>query len=202
MTDIKDNVMLSHNGTEIYKTDIDILCDEYINSLSNPDMIYKSAVFNGLLDYIYKHSLKVILGNKVKNDYQLLNNIFYNIYLPICYKYNKTPTILQFSVLCDIDNTNLSDIKNGVYRMDGSKVNPATTQTVRKWYQSCESALLGKAVEESSIGSMFALKACFAYRDNVIVTESPQLLTVDSPETIAERHKQNALTMPEKPMLD
>lgn len=202
MAGIKDNIMLTYNGMEIYKTDIDILCDEYINSLSNPDMIYKSAVFNGLLDYIYKHSLKDILGNKVKNDYQLLNNIFYNIYLPICYKYNKTPTILQFSVLCDIDNANITDIKNGIYRTNGAIVNNNSTQIVKKWYSVCESALLGKAIDESSIGGMFALKACYGYRDNVIVTETPQQLAVDSPETIAERHKQNVLTIPEKPTLD
>lgn len=202
MAGIKDNVMLAYNGIEIYKTDIDILCDEYINSLSNPDMIYKSAVFNGLLDYIYKHSLKDILGNKVKNDYQLLNNIFYNIYLPICYKYNKTPTILQFSVLADIDNTTLSDIKSGIYRTDGTRVNQTTSQIVKKWYSVCESALLGKAIDESSIGGMFALKACYGYRDNVIVTETPQQFAIETPEQIAARHKQNTLTLPEKPLLE
>lgn len=202
MADINNSVMLSYNGIEIYKTDIDILCDEYINSLSNPDMIYKSAVFNGLLDYIYKHSLKDILGNKVKNDYQLLNNIFYNIYLPICYKYNKTPTILQFSVLCDIDNANITDIKNGIYRTNGAIVNNNSTQIVKKWYSVCESALLGKAIDESSIGGMFALKACYGYRDNVIVTETPQQLAIETPEQIAARHKQNTLTLPEKPTLD
>lgn len=193
-----DNSIVACNGVEIYQTEIDILCEEYINSLPDSNLIYKSSVFSGLLDYIYKHCLKDRIRDQLKLDFELLDNIFNCIYIPICYKFDKVPTIIQFCVLVNIDNGHISDIKNGIYRTNGTKANTIHVQTVKKWYNTCESALLGKAINESSIGSIFALKSNFGYRDNQTITvESGSALPHESAEQIAARHA--AAMLPEKP---
>ena len=200
-----DTALLNYNGVCVYEEDILNTCDNYIANLENPDMIYKAAVFNGLLYNINKYNLHKLLDYRtVENktlDYNLLDNIFRKLYLPLCYKYNKTPTVNQFSVLCDIDYSNLSDIRNGFYRSNGSKVNNKYSQIVQKWYSICESALYNKAIEESSIGAMFGLKAGYGWRDNTTITvETNQAITHESAEEIAARHA--AAVLPEKPVLD
>lgn len=201
-----DNSIIAYNGTEIYQSDIDQLCDEYINSLPVPEMVYKTAVFNGLLDYIYKHLLKNIIksDNGIRNngyDFKLLDDIFYGLYLPLTYKFNKTATVLQFCVLCRMDNRNISDVKNGLYRSNGTKPNPVNTQTVQKWYSVCESALYDRAIEDNSIGAIFGLKANYGYRDNQTITlETQSQIPHETAEQIAAKHA-NAM-LPEKPIFD
>ena len=195
-----DNVILTYNNIELYQSEIDILCDEYISSLHDESMIYKSTVFSGMLNYIYLHKLKYIIPDSFNNDYALLDNIFDNVYINLCTRYNICPSIIQFSVLCHIDNTFLSELRSGTYK-DGSRVKPEATQTAKKWYSVCESMLLSKATNESSIGSIFALKANYGYRDN----DTPQLIQVTNttratPEQIAERYKD--VKKPELPQLD
>ena len=196
-----NNAILTYNGIELYQNDIDILCDEYISSLHDESMIYKSTVFSGMLNYIYINKLKYLLDNgNYKNDYSLLDSIFNGVYISLCSKYNICPSIIQFSVLCHIDNAYLSSVKNGVHD-DGSKVNPIASQTVKNWYSICESMLLSKAVNESSIGSIFALKANYKYRDNDNISTLPtQAIQITDADTIKERHKQNRI--PEKPIFE
>ena len=185
-----DNVIIAYNNIELYQSEIDILCDEYIRTLHDENLIYKSAVFSGLLRYIYSHKLKYIIPDTFSNDYSLLDDIFNNIYISLCSRYNIVPTIIQFCVLCHIDRSNLNCIRNGVNR-DGTKVNPVSHCTVKLWYDTCEASLLGKAVNESSIGSIFGLKANYGYKEatenSVIKIETTAYHT---PEQIAEKYKQ------------
>lgn len=197
-----EGTLITVNGIELYQSDIDVLCDEYIQSLPDSSMIYKSTVFCGLLDYIYKHVLKDITrSNDNHIRYDVINEIFYNIYIPLCYRFDKVPTMIQFSVLVNVSNTHLTDVKNGVYRSNGTAVNIACNQMVKKWYDVCESALLGKAINESSIGSIFALKSSFGYHENQTVTiESRQLMPHETPEQIAAKYSD--IERPEKPELE
>lgn len=173
------NVLLTYNGLEVYENDILYVCDEYINRLPDSSMIYKSTVFAGMLKYIYRQCIRDIIetdrnNNTLKrneNNYKLLDDIFNNIYIYLCSLYNIVPSIIQFCVLVDIDNTTVSDLRKGKYRTNGMEANPANSQTVQKWYAVCESMLLSKATNESSIGSIFALKANYGYRDNVTQLE-------------------------------
>lgn len=203
MADIESNsVLVSYNGIEVYPDDIAILCDEYINNLPNPEIIYKSAGFCGLLEYIYSRKLKHVVINKPGKgyDFTVLDNIFYNIYLPLCYRYNITPTVIQFTALARIDNTHLGDIKNGVYSSNGSRVNPAHMRTVKNWFNACESALLGRAVNDNGIGAIFALKANYGYRETAPSQEPQAIEAHESAEQIAARH--SAARLPEKPILE
>lgn len=199
-----DGIVTQYGDITIYSDDIAVLCEQYINSLPNPDNIYKSNTFKGLLDYIYRHYLKDIdLRCKDKsntNNYELLDKLFFDLYLPLVYKYNNSPSVLGFCTMCHISAENISDIRNGVYR-SGYPVNSQNSQIVKKWYQVTESSLFDKAVNESSVGSIFLLKSKFSYRETAPLIEVSNVEQVDSPEQIAARHAQAALSMPEKPDL-
>lgn len=194
---IMNSAILTYNGIELYQSDIDVLCDEYISTLHDESMIYKSTVFSGMLNYIYNNKLRFIIPNTYNNNYSLLDDIFNNVYIALCSKYNIVPSIIQFCVLCHIDNANIANIKSGTYD-DGSKVNIDTCQTVRKWYATCESMLLSRATNENGIGAIFALKANYKYRDNDSTPILPQsTMAIVDADTIKERHKQDRI--PEKP---
>ncbi len=204
MKDSTENPLIEYQGIQIFGSDIEIVTNEYLNKLSNPDLIYtKVAVFNGLLDSIYKKLLKPMVYNpdvlRQSYDYQLLDNIFRSVYLPVCHAFNKTPTILAFCVLVDIDNYNVRCVKNGFYA-DGTKVSNIHKAIVTKWYQICESGLSGKALEENSIGAMFYLKARYNWREaSEIVVQDGSKMVHETAAEIAQRYANARL--PEKPEL-
>lgn len=200
-----DNIILSTGNIEVYQSEIQQLCDEYISSLPDESMIYKSTVFSGMLSYIYRNKLKYIIYkskadnniNTFYHDYKLLDDIFNTVYIDLCTRYNIIPTVLQFCVLCDLPREFITDLKNGIYRTDGYKVKPETTQIVKNWFNTCESMTLSRAANESSIGSIFVSKAVYGYSDAPV----QQLEIIDNrqsetPQQIAERFR-NA----EKPSL-
>lgn len=204
---MKDNVIISDSGIEIFQSDIDVLVNEYISTLPDETMIYKSMTFKGLLLYIYTHKLKYVIesikNNKQMNDssidYSLMDSIFENIYLPLCYKFFIVPTVLSFSVFVGISNTYLTEVASGIYR-NGSKVNSENTVTVKKWYAVCESALADKAFNDNGIGAIFGLKANYQWTETAPQIVQAEQLTQSTPEQIAERYKD--AKRPEIPILD
>lgn len=187
--------IIEYDKFKVYQSDIDILCDEYIDDLPIPDQIYsKAAPFNGLLLYLYQKRFgRIINANREyansKYDFQLLDNIFHKVYLPLCYKYSKTPTVSSFCNFCNMSYENISNIKQGIYQSCGSKTNNISTSIAKKWYEICECSLINKTVEESSIGSMFILKAVHGYRDNDnTVFVQPLEVKTETPEQIAAKY--------------
>ena len=196
------DAVVQYNDITIYDNDVQLLCDEYIDSLPNPDMIYKTAVFSGLLEYIYKNLLRNVVINKPPYgyDYNVLNSVFYNIYIPLCAKYGISPTVIQFSALVKVSKDIFTEVRTGYYE-NGTRANPERTRTVKNWFNTCEASLLGKAVNDNGIGAIFALKANYGYRDNTTVTiESGQQTPHESAAEIAQRH--SAARLPEAPQLD
>ena len=191
-----DNIILfSLDDITVYESDIDILCGDYINGLIDPEKIYNTSVFAGMLNYIYKRLVKnIIIADKAKrnsntNNYVLLDHMF-DIYKTLCSKYMQTPTILQFCTeFVSIDNTHLTDVKNGFYRSNDSRVNPEHTQIVKKWFSVCESRLASRTLETNSIGSMFILKSKYNWIESKqqieIINGSSQQAT---PEQIAQKY--------------
>ena len=198
----ENSILAQYNDIEIYQSDIDLYCQEYIDNLPDEQLIYKTPTFTGLLEYLYRKVIKnVVIKDYSGYDYNLLDNIFYNIYIPLTAKYGFTPSIIQFCTLVKIDNANISDIKNGVYRTSGIEAKKEKTQTVKRWYNTCESALLSRAVDNNSIGSIFALKSVYQYNDSqTIRIEQDITPSHESAAEIAARYS-NA-TLPEKPQLD
>lgn len=202
-----NNVLVSDSGIEIYQSDIDILTDEYISSLPDETMIYKSSCFNGLLLYIYNNKLKHVIDTVKQNkqinnyyiDYDLLNEIFFNVYLPLTCKYNIVPTVLAFCTFVRINNVYMSEIRNGIYN-NGSKPNSANTETVKKWYSVCESALADKAFNDNGIGAIFGLKANYFWNDQLKPIETAEQLTQSTPTEIQQRYA--SAKKPELPILE
>ena len=169
--------MRAENGTEIYETKIHYFADEYINTLSDPDGINNNpSLFTGMIKYIYKRLFK---NNPVNNDdISVLDNIF-DIYTELCYRYNKRPTLLNFSLLVGISNDTFNAWKNGEYRAGEGGASSAHSLTVKKWLKECESSLVDGATERNSVGCIFALKANYGY------TETPQRIEITGANTPA-----------------
>ena len=192
------NTVRAENGAEIYETKIHEYADEYINTLYDPESINNNpSLFTGMIKYIYKHLFKPKRNDKVlynsnsvldTGDIELLDNIW-NIYTELCYRYNKRPTLLNFSLLVGIGNDVFNSWIRGEYRAGENGASSPHCQTAKKWKAECESSLVDGATERNSVGCIFALKANYGY------TETPQRVEIVNGQTpdqvaadIAARH--------------
>ena len=195
-----DNVICTYNGIDIFKSDIEVLCSEYESQYDNDiDILNNTVFFTGLMVFIQQRLFKPIRNKEFRHDYIALDKLFYSVYIPLSVRYRRTPTIQNFCVMVGIGNQNLSAALAGSWP-DGSKVNPEICETVKNWYQTIESALASKAIDTNGIGSIFALKANFSWRETT--PEPPQLdqVTQSTPEQIQERYKD--AKRPELPSLE
>ena len=182
------NTVKTSDGSEIYETRIHELADEYINSLDDPENINNNpSLFTGMIKYIYKHLFKPKRNDKVlynsnsvldTGDIELLDNIW-NIYTELCYRYNKRPTLLNFSLLVGIGNDVFNSWIRGEYRAGENGASSPHCQTAKKWKAECESSLVDGATERNSVGCIFALKANYGY------TETPQRIEITGANTPA-----------------
>lgn len=197
-----DEILISTERGIVTQQDIDCLIDEYISTLYNPELLQKNVqCFNGLLDYIFRHKLNNIIGNPKRYDITLLDTIFSNIYVPLCYMYGYTVNVLYYCILVHIDYDHITDIVHGVYRNNGNIVNKELQNVIKKWFKAQEASLTGQAVQGNGVGAIFALKAMHQWQDTQTVqiqaAEPAQQLTVDELEQIAQQEQP-----PEEPEID
>ena len=203
------NTIKTTDGIEVYESKIQILCDEYINTLNNPEDIYNNpSLFTGMLKYIYKHLFKPRKNDKVlynsnsvldTSNIELLDSIW-NIYTELCYRYGKRPTLLNFSLLVGISNDTFTTWRQGDFRAEGGGTSSLHCRTVKKWQKECESSLVDGATEKNSIGCIFALKANYGYsetpqRVEIVNGQAPEQIAAD----IAARHSIGQMQPPELP---
>lgn len=166
------NTVRAVDGSEIYETRIHELSDEYIErelpegetSINN-----NPSLFTGMIKYIYKRLFKY---NPVNNDNITVLDDIWGIYTELCYKYNKRPTLLNFSLMVGVSNDTFNAWKNEEYRAGEGGASSAHSLTVKKWLKECESSLVDGATERNSVGCIFALKANYGY------TETPQRIEI------------------------
>ena len=171
------NTVRAENGAEIYETKIHEYADEYINTLDDPESINNNpSLFTGMIKYIYKRLFKY---NPVNNDDITVLDDIWGIYTELCYKYNKRPTLLNFSLMVGVSNDTFNAWKNGEYRAGEGGASSAHSLTVKKWLKECESSLVDGATERNSVGCIFALKANYGY------TETPQRIEITGANTPA-----------------
>ena len=200
MNSNNDNVICTYNGIEIYESDIRILCSEYESQFNDiEERIKEPMFFTGLMIFISQRLFKKITESKYNNDYDSLNEIFYRFFLPICVKYNRIPTLLNFCSMTGLSNSYLTSIISGTY-VSGDKVNSKTCETCKKWKEECENALLDFTLYRNSVSGIFALKSAHGWRETA--PEPPQLdqVTQSTPEQIQERYKD--AKRPELPSLE
>ena len=156
-----DDVLIDTGRGLITARELDMTIDEYVSNLRNPDDIYnnKPMIYNGLLESIYRRNIRHILPKTYNNDYELLDQIFKNIYLYLCYIFNYVPNISAFcNHLVHIDISNCYNINTGFYRKDGSKVNINTYNIYKNWQRICDGDLFGHIVHTGSVGGIFTAK--------------------------------------------
>ena len=203
------NTVKASDGSEIYEDKIKYYADEYIGTLDDPETINNNpSLFTGMIKYIYKHLFKPGKRDKVKynantvldtGDIDLLNNIW-DIYTELCYKYNKRPTILNFSLLIGVSSDTIDTWRRGEYRAGSDGASSAYSDSVKKWLKECESSLVDGATERNSIGCIFALKANYGYaetpqRVEIVNGQAPEQIAAD----IAARHSIGQMQPPELP---
>lgn len=185
------NTVRAESGAEVYETKIHEYADEYINTLSDPESINNNpSLFTGMIKYIYKHLFKPGKKDKVlyntntvldTGDIETIDDIW-SIYTELCYKYNKRPTLLNFSLLVGVSNDTFTTWEQGEYRGGSDGAGSAHSRTVKKWRKECESSLVDGATERNSVGCIFALKANYGY------TETPQRIEITGSQAPALSH--------------
>ena len=197
-----EKALVQCKDLSVYQSDIDSLTEQYISTLPIPEIVYKSSGFSGLMHYIYNHCLKDVIETSRKADktnqydFELLDDIFENIYLPQCFRFNICPTVIQFATLVNISNSHLSDLRSGVYRKNSGEVSFQRQQVVKNWFDKCESTTIGKALNENSIGAMFVSKAVYGYSDQQTIRIETNSTQLESAEQIAAKYGNS-----ERPMI-
>ena len=187
-------------STEIYLSELDVLVDEYTSGMDE-ETLSRPAGFLGLLKHLYMVKFRPS-ENRLYNSRSMLDSPedisrLWDWYCTLCYRFQKTPTVLQFGILTGVDRHTFQDWADGSTR----GANPAYSTVSKKMKAEAEAALESKAIETSSIGAIFGLKASHQWREAAPVTETyDQIASHDSPEQIAARH--SAATLPQKPILD
>lgn len=106
MTDV--NTVITENGTEVYENGIYLYLDQYIEEHNIEDMHKEpQSRWNAALLYINKNLFKLhpeILKseNRVSNTYDInIINTICDIYIELCYEYDKEVSILGFCKLTE-----------------------------------------------------------------------------------------------------
>lgn len=205
-TDIDETIVCQYKDIKVYESDIQILENEYINSLPDPNDIYHVSCFRGLLIYIYRRLLKNVIKKDFDNygmiDFKILEKIFDNVYIPLTTKYKKTPLLSQFiTSLCHMNYDTIDMILRGdeLVTLSDSELTFLRLRTFKRMYDICQSSTLERAQEENSIGSIFISKAIYGKTDSNPQTIQLQVLPEDkaSPQQIAAKYKD--IQIPEKP---
>lgn len=155
-----DDILIDCKQGILTQNDIERSIEEYTNTLPNPDVLYLNGhkSFNNLLLYIYRHNIKSILPDTYRHDYELLDDIFKNIYMPLTYRYNRIASINNYCILVNIDYSLFYDIKNGEYRSTNDNVRLNTSQIIKKWINICNGELIDNVMHTGNVGGIFTAK--------------------------------------------
>ena len=157
-----DEILIDCDMGIVTKKDIEISIKSYTDSLHNPDDIYnnKPMIFNGLLEYIYRHNIKTLIPkNTVRYNWELLDDIFVNIYINLCYMFNYVPMVSTFcNHLVHIDVSYIYSIKDGIRLNDGVRVTDSIVKYIKNWLSYCDGDLFNHIAQNNSVGGMFVAK--------------------------------------------
>jgi hypothetical protein len=189
----------------IYALVDDVKQESLYEGLTDRELKQDKSFFSALVQYLYNSYIGDLLGNKdrttktVYPDIDILNDLF-NIYidLVIRYKWNNRPTILEFSILTGISRDTYykwlkGDFDNNISTTDKRRhITSRYTNTVRKWSELCESALVDGCGD--TIKELFLLKSKYGYReadkDINITVEHKQLVSAEELPRLIDLEKQ------------
>lgn len=177
---------------QVYKDSIDLMCEDYISNLHDPEEIYKtnSNAFTGLIKYL---SLNIKFPKIILKNIDLLNDLW-NIYTSLCYKYNQKPIIEEYSLLLNINCDTIYSYINGETMRDYSEtLNLSRSEVCKIWQKECKMNRY-KGAAAGNVGYIFLSKAV----DGLTETAPTQKIEITgtqptaTPLDIAKRHKVSA----------
>lgn len=116
MANVEDFYPLHPDTQEVINKCVDsipIYVEQYMETLPDKNIIYNQnsyMLFTGLLRYINKNFIK---PNNVDVYNIFIADALFNIYAETCYKFNRKPTLLNFSVFIDINTDTLNTWSTG-----------------------------------------------------------------------------------------
>ena len=122
-----DNTIKALNGIEVYLHDVYMYADEYIEKEFDGDRSKMDRRFRDMILYISDR-----IPKPPHEDIDLLDKIF-GIYVRLCTKYERLPTLECYSLLVGIDRNTFTDWKEQRYRSS-----TAHSSTVKKWLEICK----------------------------------------------------------------
>lgn len=168
------NTVTAADGTEIYRNELDIIADEYIQQLDDPAMIYNPSMFRGMLKHIFNSKFKIgkhdkRLNNKNSNiDYSDINLLYelWDIYTSFCCRYNQIPIMFNYSVMTGISLDCLNDWENGNSRGNSGEFSSTHCQMIKNFKKECENSIFDKMINgnvKNPAGLIFPLKARYGW---------------------------------------
>ena len=147
--------------------EIQTLCDKasaIINRFIsiNPYLDIKNDGYPELLKALGR-SLKA----NVHTPIQTLDK-YWDVFTLISCICGRRPTLQNFAKVVNIHRDTFNTWITGE-RRTGGELGSSYTDTSKKWKLECESALYDECIRTGNIGCMFALKANYGYRDNVVI---------------------------------
>ena len=175
--------------------------DPQFIGLTDAELKDNKAFFPRLVNYIYNNYIGELLNNKNHKpakykDIKLLDNLF-DIYteLVFSYKWNNRPLIVEFSLFTGINKNTFytwlnNSVDNNISESAGGKAGKELTyqrsDTVAKWVNTCERALVDGT---DTIKDIFILKAKHGWRDanndiQITVNHKPLISADELPRLI------------------
>ena len=161
------------NDMTIYENDIQLYMQEYLDKYGIDNMQDASqSQWNGFLMYLNKHIIKnlniksepiIELSNNGRSNcnmynYDVLNELLYNTYVPLCMAYSKEISIHGFAFLIGCSFEQISRWKNDA-------PNSASYQLFENVYKLRESSLTDKLVtgKQNPVGVIAILNHHYGY---------------------------------------
>ena len=184
-----DNTIKALNGIEVYLHDVYMYADEYIEKEFDGDRSKMDRRFRDMILYISDR-----IPKPPHEDIDLLDKIF-GIYVRLCTKYERLPTLECYSLLVGIDRNTFTDWKEQRYRSS-----TAHSSTVKKWLEICK----GFCIDELSNAKIanpnliFTAKAAYYMREtSPIPIEEPRRSAPKSIDELPTAEEIEAIMHPE-----
>lgn len=221
---MKDNTVVSSDGVEVYTDRIFELADQFyqteLDEKRREEIYNKSSIFRAMILYISDN-----IPKPDNNDIELLDNIF-NIYIRLCVKYDKLPTLELFSMLININPATITRWINGEYRTnvyydsngeyikdfaawqlnhrgEQYRVEPSTAhcQTAKKWKEICAGLLMDDLSNSdgTSANKIFTAKAAYQKAEVAPIPQTIQEQNRTAEQIAADYPAQAALPEDIKP---
>lgn len=152
------NTEIAHNGIEVYTSKIFELADDFINRELGGDEDKVRDSFPSMILFIADR-----IPKPSNDDIELLDDIF-QIYVKLCAKYGRLPTLEMFGMMIKLNPNTLSAWRNKEYR---GKLSDTYSLTVQKWKDICKSFTVDRLhnQNQTNVNLIFIAKSVYGMSD-------------------------------------